>query len=60
MFRMGDKFLATQFGNNNAYNQDNEISWLDWKRKDNFLDVFRFFKMIIDFRKKHPSVATHS
>ena len=30
MFRAGDEFLNTQFGNNNPYNQDNEISWLDW------------------------------
>ena len=32
MFRAGDEFLNTQFGNNNPYNQDNEISWLDWSQ----------------------------
>ena len=32
MFRMGDEFLQTQGGNNNPYNQDNETSWLDWRR----------------------------
>ena len=31
MFFSGDEFLNSQFGNNNAYCQDNEISWLDWK-----------------------------
>lgn len=30
MFLAGDEFCNTQFGNNNAYCQDNEISWLDW------------------------------
>ena len=59
MFRMGDEFLATQGGNNNAYNQDNEISWLDWNRKTLFEDVFRFHKMMIAFRKSHPSIAQH-
>jgi glycogen operon protein len=56
MFRMGDEFLHTQSGNNNAFNQDNSISWLNWKRKETFSDIFRFFKMIISFRKKHPSI----
>jgi pullulanase/glycogen debranching enzyme len=32
MFRAGDEFLNTQFGNNNPYNQDNEIGWLDWNQ----------------------------
>ena len=32
MFRAGDKFLDTQFGNNDLYNQDNEIGWLDWRQ----------------------------
>ena len=32
MFRAGDEFLNTQFGNSNPYNQDNEISWLDWSQ----------------------------
>jgi glycogen operon protein len=59
MFRMGDEFLHTQAGNNNAFNQDNETSWLDWKRKETFSDIFLFFKMIIGFRKKHPSIFQH-
>ena len=32
MFRAGDEFLQTQFGNNNPYNQDDETTWLDWDR----------------------------
>ncbi len=56
MFRMGDEFLQTQLGNNNAYNQDNEISWLNWERKESFSDIFRFFKLLIAFRKSHPLI----
>ena len=57
MFRAGDEFLNTQFGNNNPYNQDNEIGWLDWSRLRVNQDIFRFFKMMIAFRKCHPSLC---
>ena len=57
MFRMGDEFLQTQGGNNNPYNQDNETSWLDWRRLEKHRDVFRFFKEMIAFRKMHPSIS---
>lgn len=57
MFRMGDEFLHTQGGNNNPYNQDNETSWLDWRRLEKHRDVFRFFKEMIAFRKMHPSIS---
>jgi isoamylase len=57
MFRAGDEFLNTQFGNNNPYNQDNEISWLDWSLLERNQDVFRFFKNMIAFRKSHPSLC---
>lgn len=57
MFRMGDEFLQTQRGNNNPYNQDNETSWLDWRRLEQHNDVFRFFKLMIAFRKAHPSLG---
>jgi len=57
MFRAGDEFLNTQFGNNNPYNQDNEISWLDWSQLKANQDVFRFFKAMIAFRKSHPSLC---
>ncbi|MDZ4851388.1 MAG: isoamylase [Pirellulaceae bacterium] len=57
MFRMGDEFLQSQQGNNNPYNQDNETSWLDWGRLKQFEDVFRFFKLMIEFRKSHPLIS---
>jgi isoamylase len=57
MFRAGDEFLNTQFGNNNPYNQDNEISWLDWSQREANQDIFRFFKGMISFRKSHPSLC---
>jgi len=57
MFRAGDEFLNTQFGNNNPYNQDNEIGWLDWSQLETNRDIFRFFKNMIAFRKSHPSLG---
>lgn len=57
MFRMGDEFLLTQKGNNNPFNQDNDTSWVDWNRLNLFPDIFRFFKLLIACRKKHPSLC---
>ena len=57
MFRAGDEFMNTQFGNNNPYNQDNEIGWLDWSQLQTNQDIFRFFKGMIAFRKSHPGVG---
>lgn len=57
MFCAGDEFLHTQKGNNNPYNQDNEITWLDWDRLAQNRDIFRFFKYMIAFRKAHPSIG---
>jgi isoamylase len=56
MFRAGDEFLNTQLGNNNPYNQDNTTGWVDWSRLSENHDIFRFFKNMIDFRKKHPTL----
>jgi glycogen operon protein len=56
MFVAGDEFLHTQRGNNNPYNQDNEITWLDWDRLESNGDIFRFFKLMIAFRKAHRSI----
>ncbi len=53
MFLAGDEFCNTQFGNNNAYCQDNLTSWLDWNRLEENRDIFQFFKYMIQFRKKH-------
>jgi glycogen operon protein len=57
MFRAGDEFMQTQAGNSNPYNQDNEASWLDWRRRQANADIFRFFRLMIAFRKCHPSLA---
>ena len=57
MFRMGDEFLQTQHGNNNPYNQDNETTWLDWRRLEEHRDIFRFFQRMIAFRKAHRSIS---
>lgn len=57
MFRAGDEFMQTQAGNNNPYNQDNEIGWIDWSRLEENPDIFRFFKLMIAFRKAHPALA---
>jgi len=57
MFRAGDEFMQTQAGNNNPYNQDNERNWLEWSRLRVHADIFRFFKLMIAFRKAHPSLT---
>jgi len=57
MLRAGDEFLHTQGGNNNPYNQDNETSWLDWRRLAAHRDIFRFARLMIAFRKAHPSLG---
>jgi isoamylase len=57
MLRAGDEFLHTQGGNNNPYNQDNETGWLDWRRLEAHRDTFRFARMMIAFRKAHPSLC---
>jgi isoamylase len=57
MFVAGDEFLNTQGGNNNPYNQDNETTWLDWDLLDRNTEVFRFAKLMIAFRKQHPSLG---
>jgi len=59
MFLAGDEFGNTQFGNNNPYCQDNEISWLDWTRLEKYKDVFRFAKKAIALRKAHPVLKEH-
>jgi len=48
----GDEIGRTQRGNNNAYCQDNEISWYDWEHIDN--DLLQFTRRLIGFRNRHP------
>ncbi len=54
MLLSGDEFANTQWGNNNAYCQDNEISWLDWTLLDKNKELFEYAKNLIAFRKVHP------
>ncbi|WP_026886059.1 glycogen debranching protein GlgX [Clostridium beijerinckii] len=56
MLLSGDEFGNTQFGNNNPYCQDNEISWLNWGLLYKNHDLFTFFKNMISFRKRHPAI----
>jgi glycogen operon protein len=52
MLVMGDELSRTQRGNNNAYNQDNEISWVDWSRMDG--ELREFTRKLIRLRDDHP------
>ncbi|RKO69763.1 glycogen debranching enzyme GlgX [Sphingobacterium puteale] len=55
MLVAGDEFGRTQQGNNNAYCQDNAISWLDWEKMD--ISLLNFTKSLIAFRREHPSLC---
>ncbi len=54
MLRGGDEYGGSQKGNNNAYCQDNEISWLSWARDEHANRLFEFTRKIIHFRLEHP------
>ena len=54
MLVAGDEFGRTQQGNNNAWCQDNEISWLDWQLAEKNKGQVRFFKKLIRLRRQHP------
>ena len=56
MLLMGDEVLRSQRGNNNAYCQDNEISWFDWERVEEHRDMLRFTQELIALRKRHGSL----
>lgn len=60
MLLSGDEFANTQFGNNNAYCLDNEISWLDWSYLEKNKDLFEYVKKLISFRKKHPILHSNA
>ncbi len=56
MFVYGDECRRTQRGNNNAYCQDNEISWFDWTLVSKNVDMVRFCQALIAFRREQPTV----
>ena len=53
MLAAGDEFGRSQQGNNNAYCQDNEISWVDWRLAEQNHDLRRFFRLLIALRRRH-------
>jgi glycogen operon protein len=53
MLVAGDEISRTQKGNNNAYCQDNEISWINWKEADN--ELLEFSQKLIHLRRNHPA-----
>lgn len=56
MLLAGDEILRTQQGNNNAWCQDNELSWVDWRRKTEHADFWRFAHMMTALRRRHPAL----
>jgi len=57
MITAGDEVRRTQKGNNNAYCQDNELTWFDWKLVEKNSDIFRFFKLMVAFRKRYADLS---
>ncbi len=57
MILMGDEVRRTQHGNNNAYCQDNELSWMDWNLLERHADILRFVKGLCAFRQRRDVVA---
>lgn len=55
LLQQGDEMFRTQQGNNNAYAQDNEITWLDWEAADG--DLVDFVAAVNNFRKAHPALT---
>jgi glycogen operon protein len=56
MITAGDERGRTQRGNNNAYGQDNETSWIDWRPDDAWLDVYEITKTALRLRREHPAL----
>jgi glycogen operon protein len=56
MLLAGDEFLRTQGGNNNAWCQDNAVSWIDWRLADLNAGFLRFVREMIALRKRHPAL----
>lgn len=54
MLLAGDEFGRTQQGNNNAYCQDNKISWVDWQHDDENKELFKFARELLLIRRDHP------
>jgi len=57
MLLMGDEVRRTQYGNNNAYCQDNEVSWFDWSLPDRHGEVLHFTRELLHLRRLHHLVG---
>ena len=60
MLLAGDEFANTQYGNNNAYCQDNEVSWLDWRQLEKHRALYECVRQLIALRKAHPVLRSDS
>jgi glycogen operon protein len=60
MLLMGDEVRRTQLGNNNAYCQDNEISWFDWSLFEKHADIHRFVKTMIEIRRRRTETRSNN
>jgi glycogen operon protein len=60
MLLMGDECRRTQQGNNNAYCQDNDVSWFDWRLVDEHADLVRFARELVRFRLGNPTLRRRS
>lgn len=60
MLMAGDEFLRTQRGNNNAWCQDNDVSWVDWSLAEKNKDFLRFVRELIQFRARHMALRRRS
>jgi glycogen operon protein len=56
MLQAGDEFARTQRGNNNAYCQDSDISWVDWRLRDEHRDLLEFVQLLTAIRRQHPEL----
>jgi isoamylase len=56
MLLAGDEVLRSQRGNNNAYCQDNDVSWMDWSFTPGAREMLRFTRELVALRKRHPSL----
>src|SRR5258707_2459729 len=60
MLMAGDEILRTQHGNNNAWCQDNELSWFDWRLVQTERNMFEFVRGMIGLRRRHPSLMRNA
>ena len=60
MLLAGDEIWRTQRGNNNAWCQDNELSWFDWSQVETERDMLEFVRGMIALRRRHPSLMRNA